>query len=441
MDLIGRTGELRIICDLVDGVRQDDVSRALVVRGEPGIGKTTLLTAARHHASDKGVQVVSTAGAQAEADLPFSGLHQLLMPLLNGLERLPERQQDALRSAFGLAADAAPDRFLVGLAVLTLLSDEADKRPLLCTIDDAHWLDPQSAETLAFVARRLSAEPVVLIFAASEQGDEVGGLPELMVEGLRDTDALELLSSVVPGRLDQRVRERILAETRGNPLALVELPKGLSPAQLAGGFGVPTAMSDPSSLSGRIEDSFLRRLEVLPADTQVLILIAATEPVGDPALLWRAADELGIAYEALAPAAAAELLEVGMRVRFRHPLVRSAVYRAASPEERAQVHRALADVTDPDVDPDRRAWHRGQAATAPDEEAAAELERSAGRAEARGGYAAAAAFLERAVGLTVAPKLRTRRALAAAQAKFESAAPDAALQLLATAEMSPLDEL
>jgi DNA-binding CsgD family transcriptional regulator len=439
--LIGRSVELGILFDLVDRAGEDHTPRALVVRGEPGIGKTELLTAARDHASGTGVQVLSTAGAQAEADLPFSALHQLLMPVLAGLERLPERQRDALGSAFGLAADAAADRFLVDLAVLTLLSEEAGERPLLCTIDDAQWLDPQSAQTLAFVARRLSAESVVLFFAANEPIDELQGLRELMVEGLRDADALELLSSVAPGRLDERVRERILAETRGNPLALLELPKGLSPAELAGGFGVPTAMSDAGSLSGRIEESFLRRLEVLPADTQLLMLIAATEPVGDPALLWRAGEQLEIAYEALAPAEAAQLLEVDLRVRFRHPLVRSAVYRAASPEARRTVHQALADATDPDVDPDRRAWHRGQAATVPDEEVAAELERSADRAEARGGFAAAAAFLERAVGLTVVPELRTRRALAAAQAKFEAAAPDAAVKLLATAEMGPMNEL
>ena len=422
-------------------MRDAERPRALLVRGEPGIGKTSLLTAARHHGSDRRVQVLSTAGAQAEADLPFSALHQLLMPVLDGLERLPERQRDALGSAFGLGADAAPDRFVVALAVLTLLSEVAEERPLLCTIDDAHWLDPQSAQTLAFVARRLSAESVVLMFAASEPSDELQGLPELMVEGLRDADALELLSSVVPGRLDERVRERILAETRGNPLALLELPKGLSPAQLAGGFGLPTAMSDAGSLSRRIEESFLRRLEILPADTRLLILIAATEPVGDPALLWRAAEQLGIAYGALAPAAAAELLEVGIRVRFRHPLVRSAVYGAASLDQRQRVHRALADATDPNVDPDRRAWHRGQAATSPDEEVAEELERSAARAQARAGLAAGAAFLERTVGLTFDPALRSRRALAAAQAKFEAAAPDSAIALLAAAEMGPLDEL
>jgi DNA-binding CsgD family transcriptional regulator len=279
------------------------------------------------------------------------------------------------------------------------------------------------------------------VFAASEPSDELRGLPELEVEGLREADALELLGSVVPGRLDERVRERILAESRGNPLALLELPRGVSPAQLAGGFGLATVMSEARSLPCRIELSFVQRLEALPADTQLLLLVAAAEPVGDPALLWRAAERLGIASEALAPATAAELLEVGVRVRFRHPLVRSAVYRTASLAERQNAHRALAHVTDPDVDPDRRAWHRAEAAAGPDDDVALELERSAARAQVRAGLAAAAAFLERAVALTVDPALRTRRALLAARAKFEAADPDAAFELLASAEMGPLDEL
>jgi DNA-binding CsgD family transcriptional regulator len=402
-----------------------------------------LLAAARHRASDADVQILTTAGVQSEADLPFSGLHQLLLPLLAGIERLPERQRHALGCAFGLGAgaDAEPDRFLVGLALLTLLAEQSADSPIFCAIDDAQWLDRPSAQAPAFAARRLSAEPVALVFAASEPRDELRGLPELAVEGLREADALELLGSVVPGRLDDRVRERILAETRGNPLALLELPRGLSPAQLAGGFGLPTAMSGAGSLSRRIEESFLRRLEDLPEDTRRLLLVAAAEPVGDRALLWRAGERLGVAYDALEPAAAAELLELGVRVRFRHPLVRSAVYRAASPAEHRHVHRTLSDVTDPDVDPDRRAWHRAEAAEGPDEEVALELERSAARAQARAGPAAAAAFLERSVALTVDPELRTRRALSAARGKFEAAAPEAAAELLATAEMGPLDDV
>jgi DNA-binding CsgD family transcriptional regulator len=422
--------------------------------------------AASQRATESGMQVLTAVGVQSEADLPFSGLHRLLLPLLTGqdwlrpgqtaapagvrplstsvldrLGRLEEPQRDALAIAFGLRLGTPPDRFLVGLAVLSLLSEAAGARPLLCVLDDAQWLDQTSVQALAFVARRLQAEPVAMVFATRESPEDFRGLPELVVEGLGEADARKLLGSVVPGPLDERVRDRIVAECGGNPLALVELPRGLSPAQLAGGFGLPAVISDPRSLSGRVEDSFLRRLETLRTDTQLLMLVAAAEPVGDPVVLWRAAEQLGIGYEALAPAAAAELLEVGVRVRFRHPLVRSAVYRKASPADRQQVHQALANVTDPDVDPDRRAWHRAQAAAGPDEEVAAELERSAGRAQARGGLAAGAAFLERAVHLTLDAALRTRRALAAARAKFEAAAPDAAAKLLATAEIGPLNEL
>jgi hypothetical protein len=462
--LLGRAAELATLLELVDGIAQR--GGALVLRGEPGIGKTSLLTAASRRASDRGIQVLSATGVHAEADLPFSGLHQLLLPLLAGadsssrgrpgaalpvshvsmpmldrLDQLPARQRAGLRSAFGVDAEPAPDRFIVGLGVLSLLSEAAEERPLLCLLDDAQWLDQTSARTLAFVARRLAAESVVMLFAEREPSEDFRGLPDLVVDGLHDADARELLSSVVPGPLDERVRERILAETCGNPLGLLELPRGLSPAQLAGGFGLPAGMPDVGSVSGRIEESFVQRLRTLPTDTQLLLLVAAAEPVGDPALLWRAARRLGIAYEALAPAVAAELLEVGARVQFRHRLVRSAAYRAASLTDRQKVHQALAEETDPGVDPDRRAWHRADAAAGPDEEVAAELERSAGRAQARGGLGAGAAFLERAVALTLDPVLRTQRALDAARSKFEAAAPDAASQLLATAEMGPLDEL
>jgi DNA-binding CsgD family transcriptional regulator len=436
--LRGRHHECDIADGLLDGVRAGR-SAALVVRGEPGIGKTALLEYAIESASD--LRVLRAVGVESELELAFAALHQLCAPMLDQLERLPDPQRDALGAVFGLSASGTPDRFMVGLAVLSLLSEAAEEQPLLCVVDDAQWLDRASAQTLAFVARRLSAESVAMVFAARDPSEDFVGLPELVVEGLRDADARELLSSVVPGPLDERVRERIVAETRGNPLALLELPRGLSPAQLAGGFGLPAVMPDARSLSGRIEESFLRRLETLPADTQLLLLVAAAEPLGDPALMWRAAGRLGIAHQALAPAATAGLLEMGGLVRFRHPLVRSAVYRAASPTERHRVHGALADVTEPDADPDRRAWHRAEAAPGPDEGVAAELERSAGRAQARGGLAAAAAFLERAVGLTLDPTLRTKRALAAARAKFEAAAPDAASELLATAEMGPLDEL
>ena len=331
-------------------------------------------------------------------ELAFAGLHQLCAPMLDRLERLPGPQRDALGTAFGLRDGDAPDRFLVGLAVLSLLSDVAEERPLVCVVDDAQWLDRASAQALAFVARRLVAESVAVVFAVRESGDEqdLTGLPELVVHGLADADARALLASVITGPLDERVRDRIVAETRGNPLALLELPRGLTPAELAGGFGLP----DAPALSGRIEESFRRRLTPLPPATRLLLLVAAAEPVGDPVLVWRAAERLGVGVEAAAPAEAAGLVEFGGRVRFRHPLVRSAVYRAASPEARQRVHRALAEATDPDLDPDRRAWHRAHATPGLDEEVAAELERSAGRAQARGGLAAAAAFLQRAAELT-----------------------------------------
>ena len=333
----------------------------------------------------------------------------------------------------------APDRFLVGLALLSLLSDVAEEQPLVCVVDDAQWLDHASAQALAFVARRLAAESVALVFAVREPAAErhLTGLPELVVPGLVDGEARALLLSVITGPMDERVRDRIVAETRGNPLALLELPHGLTPQELAGGFGLP----DAAALSGRIEDSFRRRLEPLPPTTRLLLAVAAAEPIGDPVLVWRAADQLGIEADAALPAVAAGLVDFAGQVRFRHPLVRSAVYRAASPEERRKVHQALADVTDPDVDPDRRAWHRAHATSGPDEEVAGELERSAVRAQTRGGLAAAAAFLEEAARLTPDPARRAQRALAAAQAKHQAGAPDAALALLAMAQARPLDEL
>jgi len=435
--LIGRAAELEVLSGLLDRVAER--GGALVVRGEPGVGKTVLLDSLLAGAT--GCVIARVSGVESEMELAFAGLHQLCGPFLDRLGLLPGPQRDALAAAFGLRAGRAPEMFLVGVAVLGLLSEVAEERPVVCVVDDAQWLDRSSAQTLGFVARRLSAEPVVMLFAAREPCAELRGLPEVVVEGLRDADAHSLLSSVVRGPLDERVRERVVAETRGNPLALLELPRGLSPAQLAGGFGLPDMISDPRSLPRGIEDSFLRRLETLPADTRLLCLVAAAEPVGDPALVWRAAGLLGIAPEALAPAVAAKLLRVGTRVHFRHALVRSAVYRAASPADRRRVHKALADVTEPDVDPDRRAWHRAEATAGPDEDVAAELERSADRAQARGGLAASAAFLERAVGLTLDPALRTQRALAAARAKFEAAAIDTAAELLGIAEEGPLGEL
>jgi hypothetical protein len=366
-------------------------------------------------------RVVRAAGVESEMELPFAALQQLCAPLLDRLGRLPGPQREALEVAFGLSSGQSPDRFLVGMAVLSLFSEVAEEQPLLCVVDDAQWLDRASAQVLVFVARRVLAESVALVLATRDPAGELEGLPELVVEGLRNGDAHALLGSVWGAPLDERVRERIVAETQGNPLALLELPRGLKPAQLAGGFGLP----DASGLSGRIEESFRRRVEGLPAETQRLLLVAAAEPIGDPVLMWRAAHRLGIGAQAAEDTDG--LLAIGASVTFRHPLVRSAAYRVASPEERQGVHRALADATDAESDPDRRAWHLAAATPGPDEGVASELERSAGRAQARGGLAAAAAFLTRAAALTREPSRRAERALAAGQANLDAGALDAAL--------------
>jgi DNA-binding CsgD family transcriptional regulator len=353
------------------------------------------------------------------------------------MERLPDPQREAFKVALGLNAGRAPNPFLVGLAVLNLLSEAAEEQPLLCVVDDAQWLDRASARVLAFVARRLLAERIAMVFAARERIVSLAGFAELRVEPLGHRDARALLDSILPGRLDERVLERIVAETRGNPLALLELPRGLTPAELAGGFGLPTALP----LSTGIEQSFTRRLVRLPRNARQLLLLAAAEPLGDPALLWRAAKQLGIPESAAQAVELEGLLRLDGAVTFRHPLVRSAVYGAAQPTERREVHRALADATDREIDPDRRAWHRAQAAATPDEDVAAELERSAERAQARGGFAAAAAFLERAAGLTPDESRRSGRALAAARVKLQAGALDDALRLVATAESGVLNEL
>src|SRR4051794_20849281 len=414
--LRGRQNELRTLERLLDAVRAGE-SRALVLRGEPGIGKTALLEHAVGAAPE--FRVARAAGVEAEMELAFAALQQLCAPMLDRLEHLPAPQRDALGVAFGLHAGDPPDRFLVGLAALSLFSEVADEQPLLCVVDDAQWLDKASAQALAFVARRLRAESIAVVFATRAQSQELVGLPELVVDGLREDEARALLGSVITGPLDERVRDRIVAETRGNPLALLELPRVRGTAELAGGFGLPEALP----LSGRIEDSFRRRLDVVPPETQGLWLGAAAEPVGEPALLWRAAERIGIGAGAAAAARSDGLLAVGARVSFRHPLVRSAVYRAAAPEDRRAVHQALAEATDPEVDPDRRAWHRAQAAPGADENVASELERSAGRAQARGGIAAAAALLERATELTPQPARRAQRARTAAQPKLDAGAP------------------
>jgi DNA-binding CsgD family transcriptional regulator len=430
---LDREREREALEGLVEDVRSGR-GWALVVRGEAGVGKTALLD---HVVDGSDLRVVRATGVESEMELAFAGVHQVCSPVLDFRERLPAPQRVALEVAFGVRGGGAPDRFLVGLAVLTLLAEAAEERQLVCVVDDAQWLDRASAQVLAFVARRLLAEPVGLIFVAREPGAELRGLPDLEVRGLPDEDARVLLRSVVRFRLDDEVRNRVLAEARGNPLALLELPHGLSATELAGGFGLVREQVVPA----RVEESFRHRLEVLPGDTRRLLLVAAAEPVGDAALLWRAAERLGIPTSAAVAAGADGLLEIGTRVQFRHPLVRSAVYRSASLPERQAAHLALAEVTDCELDPDRRAWHLAAAAPGADEAVAAELERSADRARARGGVAAAAAFLQRSVALTRDPVRRAGRALAAAQSHFQAGAVESALELLATAAAGPLEEL
>jgi DNA-binding CsgD family transcriptional regulator/tetratricopeptide (TPR) repeat protein len=432
--LLGRQREQAVLERLLETAREGH-GGVLVVHGDPGVGKTALLEYALQTAKD--FRVVRASGVEGEMELDYAALQQLCSPLLALIERLPDPQRDALGVAFGLSLGRPPSPFMVGLAVLGLLSEEAEQRPLLCIVDDAQWLDDASGAALAFVARRLLAERIALTFATRSVGSRLLRFPELPVDPLGRRDARALLESILPARLDASVLERIVAETGGNPLALLELPRGLTPAQLAGGFDLPAALP----LSMGIEESFRRRLARLPLDARRLLLLAAAEPVGDPALLWRAAHQLGIAETTTAAVESEGLLTLDGEVAFRHPLVRSAVYGAAEPNERRVAHEALADATDPRIDPDRRAWHRAQAASVPDEEVAAELEQSAARAQARGGFAAAAAFLERSVALTVDPARRGARALRAADTKRLSGALDSALGLAAVAERGPLDDL
>ncbi|MEU8001189.1 AAA family ATPase [Catellatospora sp. NPDC049111] len=442
--LYGRRTECEALDRLLGEIREGGHA-VLVLRGETGAGKTALLDYLADNAPNIPTHRVS--GIESEMELPYAGLHQLCGPMLDQLDRLPAPQRDALRSAFGLAEGPAPDRFLVGLAVLTLLSEVAAGRPLLCLVDDVQWLDQESAQALAFVARRPTADPIGLVFAVRVPRDELQpedrellGLPELAVAGLDDRDARSLLASVVPGPLDERVRDRILAEARGNPLALLELPTELTVSELAGGYGLPRSRPSLSQVS-RIEQCYLRRLGELPPQTRRLLLVAAADPLGDPGLLWRAASGLGLPADAAVPAEAARLIMIGTRVQFAHPLVRSTVYRSAPPAERRQVHRALAEATDSVADPARRAWHLAAATPVPDETVAQDLERSAERAQSRGGEAAAAAFLRRAAELTPDLRRRGERALAAAQAAFDAGASDMANDLLATAQLSPLNRL
>lgn len=423
---------MEVLVGLLDAVRQGE-SPVLGVLGEPGVGKSALLDFLAQEAS--GCRVVRATGVQLEMELPFAGLQQLCAPMVDRIGELPAHQRDALMTALGLMNGPAPDRFLVGLAVLGLLARVAEERPLVCLVDDAQWLDRESIQMLTFVGRRLLAESVALVFATRPVEDQqLSAFRELALEGLGDDDARALLDSAVHGPLDARVRDRIVAETRGNPLALLELPRGLAPEDLAGGFGLPGTQALPR----RIEESFQRRIAPLPVDTKRLLLLAAADPVGDASLVLRAANRLGIRPEAANATGLDRLVEFSAQVTFRHPLVRSAIYVSGSPQERREVHRALAGATDPQLDSDRRAWHLAQAASGPDDEVASELERCADRAQARGGLSAAAAFLERSAALTLEPAQRTARALAAAGAKAQAGAFDAALRMLAVAEAGPL---
>ncbi|WP_455431961.1 helix-turn-helix transcriptional regulator [Streptomyces justiciae] len=431
--LQGRQAECAQLDQLLDAVR-DGASRALVIRGEAGVGKTALLD---HLAGREQFRICRISGVQSEMELAFAALHQLCAPMTDEIEHLPTAQRDALRAALGMGPGQVPDRFLVGLATLGLLAETARHQPIVCLVDDAQWLDQASLQVLAFTARRLLAESVGIVFAARvpDEAAPLADLPELMVNGLPDKDARALLRSVLPGLWDQQVVDRIVAEARGNPLALLELAKEPFSSELAGGFGLPGTRA----LTSRIQKLYEERVVRLPLETRQLLLIAAAEPGGEPALLWRAADRRDIGIEAATPAVSAGLLAISDRVRFRHPLVRSAVYWAAELEERCLAHRALADVTDPEADPDRRAWHAAQGTVGTDESVAAELENSAGRARARGGLAAAAAFLTRAVELTPDPVRRQERALVAARANHEAGAPTAALRAVAIAQAGPLN--
>jgi DNA-binding CsgD family transcriptional regulator len=431
--LLGRASECEALDRLLENVRGGQ-SASLVIRGEAGVGKTALLHYCARQAS--GFRVARIAGVESEMELPFAGLHQLCAPLLGRLGALPEPQQGALRVALGRACGVAPDRFLVALATLSLLAEVAAERPLLCFVEDAQWLDAASAQVLGFVARRLLAESVAVVFALRDPTEEreLASLPQLTLVGLPDDDARALLATVIPGRLDERVRDLLLAETRGNPLAILALPQALAATQLPGVFGPRWA-----AVPGQIEQSLLQRLESLSAEARLLLLVAAAEAVDDPLLVWRAAERLGMGFSAAAETEG--LLELGERVMFSHPLVRSAVYRSATLHERHVVHLALAEATDPQLDPDRRAWHLAQASTAPDELVAMDLERSAARAQARGGLGAAAAFLGRAATLSPDPSRRAARLLAAASARRDAGALDAALSLLSTVDAEALDEL
>jgi DNA-binding CsgD family transcriptional regulator len=432
----GRAHERATLDGLLGRVRGGE-GAALIVRGEAGIGKTALLQYCAAQAW--GCRIAQVVGVESELEMPYAALHQLCGPMLGGLADLPEPQKRAVEVAFGLAAGSTPDRFVVGLAVLSLLADVAAKQPLVCVVDDAQWLDEASRQVLGFVGRRVLAEAVLLVFSIRESGDDrlLSAIPELTLEGLTNGDARALLAEVTPVHLDEQVRDRIIAETRGNPLALLELPKAMNVAELAGGFVMPIAAAP----TDHVQHNYLHRVRGLPAPTRQLMLLAAADPTGDAALLWRAAESSGIGRDAAALAAAEDLLHVSSHVRFRHPLVRSTAYTAGSAEDRRAAHLALAAATDSDLDPERRVWHLAAAATGPDEDIAAELERMADKAQIRAGMAAAAAFLQRSVALTAEPKRRADRALAAARAHLNAGALDAARSLVAEAAAIAVDDL
>ena len=432
-----RRAERDVLDQLVAAARTG-TSGAIVVSGEAGIGKTALLNHLVEHATS--CRIAHAAGIESEMELAFAGLHQLCAPLLHRLDRLPAPQADALKTAFGLRAGHPPDRFLVGLAVLSLLSEAAEGQPLVCIVDDAQWLDQASTQVLGFVARRLAAEAIVLVFAVRERSEdgELSRLPALPLAPLDDLDARALVASAMPGTMDDAVRERIVAEARGNPLALLELRRGRTADDFAGGFGMPADVS----VASRIDEAFRRRVAALPAESRLLLLVAAAEPAGDPDMVRAAAERLAVPIEAAEEAARdAGLLDPRAGLRFRHPLIRSVVYREAAPGERRRVHAALAAATDPDRDADRRVWHEAAATIGPNELVAAALERSAARAQARGGRSAAAAFLDRAVAMTSDPARRSQRALAAAEAKLAAGSFDVARRLLEIATVGPLEGL
>jgi DNA-binding CsgD family transcriptional regulator len=418
---------------MLDSVREGE-SAVLVLRGEAGIGKTALLHYCARQAS--GCRVAQIAGVESELEMPFAAVHQLCGPILGHLGALPEPQQRALGVALGAEVGNAPDRFVVGLAVLGLLTEVAAERPLVCLVDDAQWLDEPSRQVLGFVGRRLLAEPVLLLLAVREAGEELlfPALTSLTLEGLTEEDARALLTAAVPGQLDEHVRDRIVAETQGNPLSLLELPREMSSGELAGGYGVP-------HVGGQMEEHFARRVNGLPESTRRLLLLAAADPTGDATLLWRAAETFGVPRSAAAAAESGQLIDIGSHVRFHHPLVRSAAYAAGTLDDRCAAHAALAAATDAEIDPERRVWHLAAAATGPDEAVALQLEQMAAAAQARAGLAAAAAFLERSVQLSADPQRRAERALAAAHAHLHAGAFDTARALLAEARALAVDDV